>query len=967
MSYPLLVHQVTSSNASSASTTIAKPTNAIEGDLLIVFIGKNRANQETITAPVGWTELASRYVSGQAAFHSFYKVLGSSEPSDYTFTIASSAVNNIALLSHIRGNTLTPINKVEISSTVDTRPVALPAITPTVDGCLILSLAIAFYNTSFIRDAVTTDKTIGYIAQGFTSSGIGSGLLQQYQDEAGTLASQNVTFNNDTYMFGIRVAVAPQNAALRPPIKQLWGWPVKTTSANWHDYTVRQRILSTDLSNSIGARFGFQSLTGNYAVDVVRFGGESSNFGFDSNPTQVTFNSGNAYGFDIPPANNILSDLTARNINSASNLIVAMHLANISGKGNPGFTDGISGKFARAYKSGGDDTTNLNPTGYTTSGSSITFTSLIELFDDFPSPPSPSPVSPSPISPSPVVSPSPILSPSPATSPSPILSPSPAISPSPIVSPSPTSPSPSPVSPSPIASPSPLSPSPIISPSPEPSPSTEVRVSQLPIILVDLDSRDIRVSQLPILLVVPPYVPPPSPSPSPSPVSPSPEPVSPSPVASPSPYSPSPAPVSPSPAISPSPISPSPPVSPSPAPVSPSPEPISPSPEPPISPSPFEPEPITFVVPETPVYESWNWLTVVNQAITSKEQRSLLRKYPRVKQQINALILNGQDRMQFYNMFMQYLKQPFNYPMFQYNSIITEDATSPVSHIVCDTSYGDFRVGEQIAIFDPYLEKLFYATISGVSGGGVDLSPALVANVKKGWQACPAPKWRIGNPVGMSMRALSGDLSLVMETIEQRVFQRPGASAALTRIDDILIITDRHLTDKDINEDFNMSVEWFDNATGKITPHSDWTNPLISSIREYKYNRKDRSDYWRAAINELRGMQNVGLFPTFRNDLPLASPVSSGDNSFQTTNNYFSQYWQAMNYRYVQIESENGIVYRKVTGASSSTVTLNGPMGGNNIKAISFMNMCRLATDEIRLTHYPFETVISFSIQAVDE
>ena len=46
---------------------------------------------------------------------------------------------------------------------------------------------------------------------------------------------------------------------------------------------------------------------------------------------------------------------------------------------------------------------------------------------------------------------------------------------------------------------------------------------------------------------------------------------------------------------------------------------------------------------------------------------------------------------------------------------------------------------------------------------------------------------------------------------------------------------------------------------------------------------------------------------------------------------------------------------------------IGGSTGDNTILAISYMNLCRLNTDEIKLTHYEVDTFIEFTIKAVDK
>lgn len=398
----------------------------------------------------------------------------------------------------------------------------------------------------------------------------------------------------------------------------------------------------------------------------------------------------------------------------------------------------------------------------------------------------------------------------------------------------------------------------------------------------------------------------------------------------------------------------------------------------------YTPKPVPLpkpIVPETPLYESWGWITSISEAIQSQEQRSRLREVPRYKLQMTAFILNEPDRVHIYNMLMRFLKTEFTYPLFQYNVKLDQVAPIGATKLYCDTSKTDVRQDEYIALYDPHLETISYLTTTTIDVDGINFTEPLTEEVPIYFHICPAFNFRILSGVGLNMRNVDGDLSLTMESVRPRVFQRPGAAPTLTTIDGILIVPERYLTNDSVPETFIHGAEWFDNETSVPEILNEWSNPHVASTRIYKYDRRVTTDYWRAICGELYGRQGVALFPTFRDDIPLLDPMVLNSVSFTTANINFFKWYLDNNYRYVAIKTANGMKYRKVNAVEPHydgngdpdymTVTLatsTGNVAGDNvILSISYMNLCRLGDDEVKLSHYELDTEIAFTIKAVDK
>lgn len=398
----------------------------------------------------------------------------------------------------------------------------------------------------------------------------------------------------------------------------------------------------------------------------------------------------------------------------------------------------------------------------------------------------------------------------------------------------------------------------------------------------------------------------------------------------------------------------------------------------------YNPKPVPLpgpVVPEVPVTETWGWKTTLSSAINSQEQRSRLRETPRYTLQFSVLIFNELDRIQIYNMLMRYLKTPFLYPMYHYNVKVDQASIIGGTKIFCDTTKTDVRAGENIAVYDPFLDTTTYLECLSVDPDGFDLVDPLTFDVGLQCQVCPVLTFRILSGASLNMRNIDGDFSVTMESIEPRIFQRPGAAPTLTTIDGILIVPEKNLTNDDVPEVFVHGAEWFDNETSVPEILNEWSNPLIGSTRRYNFDRRTTVDYWRAICDSMKGRQGIALFPTFHDDIPLKDPMVLNSLTFTTENINLYLWYLETNYRYLAIKTANGMKYRRINGVEPHynlngdpdylTVTLasstGNTAGDNVISSISYMNLCRLDSDDVKLIHYEVDTEIELSIRAVNK
>src|SRR3990172_2380674 len=117
-----------------------KPTGTLDNDILIAFIVASGSGDEVFSAPSGWVLVQTDPAPVDFSVWSYRKV-AASEGASWTWTMVDVSNYRVIVVAISGGNTTSPINvsTAEAAATVNT--IALGAITTTVDGCLIVSMA----------------------------------------------------------------------------------------------------------------------------------------------------------------------------------------------------------------------------------------------------------------------------------------------------------------------------------------------------------------------------------------------------------------------------------------------------------------------------------------------------------------------------------------------------------------------------------------------------------------------------------------------------------------------------------------------------------------------------------------------------------------------------------------------------------------------------------------------------------
>jgi hypothetical protein len=314
--------------------------------------------------------------------------------------------------------------------------------------------------------------------------------------------------------------------------------------------------------------------------------------------------------------------------------------------------------------------------------------------------------------------------------------------------------------------------------------------------------------------------------------------------------------------------------------------------------------------------------------------------------------------------------------MFQYLTPLNASASTGDTRLYFDIDKSDIRVGEYLVLYYDAISGYVLAQVSALNSDGVNLVNPLTFDVDADeWEVVPARTMRLPNRSAFDMGAVDGGAMMRSESTAWRTLVRPGASVTLPEYDDYPVLPFKPIAVQNIDETFASDVEVLDNDSAQPTQRSTFTNPFVESSKQWQIDRETDMDWWRTFLDYACGMLKPFLLPTWRDDLPLVEQPTFGDNQLITSNTDYQDYWPYQTYRWVQIQSKAGVIYREVEAIErvdnglrlSLDENIGIVAGSNEDLIVSFLNLTRLNSDTATLDHFVNWTIVSLEVRTVNQ
>lgn len=390
---------------------------------------------------------------------------------------------------------------------------------------------------------------------------------------------------------------------------------------------------------------------------------------------------------------------------------------------------------------------------------------------------------------------------------------------------------------------------------------------------------------------------------------------------------------------------------------------------------------VLSIIPDVPVNETWQWLTDVQIATDGTEQRAGLRAVPRRKMNTKLVALTEEEVRDNVKKALFDFGGQVVIPYFQYSTTTTAAAGIGATDLSFDPAKTDVREGEYIFVLTKNAQELVKIETLGIAGCTIDAP--ITIDVPQGSIVAPAFASVIDNRSSIARYAVNEVADIQVDSTNSQAranFKRPNSMAVINTLDGYAILDKRPLANSNVEDQYDQGYERFDYQTGAIEQITRWLFTRMEGARQYLIHRAQQPeslDFWRDFLDTSRGMLNPFLVPTYRKDLFVATrPDDASITLLIQGGDYGSLFWPMLPYRRLYLWTDAGALAVTVNAVSLTedgdtlcTLSAAIPTGDayRNIKFISFLLKCRLASDEVTLEHHGLETILNLSIRTIPE
>jgi PKD repeat protein len=203
----IAVRSTRTASTETATTTVSLPAPAgrAAGDVLVASFTADK--NPTVAVPAGWTAITSGLSIGSGArVFAYYRVVGSSDPATYTWTLSTAVKWGGGITAYTGVNTTTPLDSTvatAVNATFSATSIAVGSITTASNGALLIG-GLGFDSSSPAATAPT-----GWTERWETSGGQVAEQADRIQATAGAAGTATWTFSTAKAVGAWRTALKP--------------------------------------------------------------------------------------------------------------------------------------------------------------------------------------------------------------------------------------------------------------------------------------------------------------------------------------------------------------------------------------------------------------------------------------------------------------------------------------------------------------------------------------------------------------------------------------------------------------------------------------------------------------------------------------------------------------------------------------------------------------------------------------
>lgn len=381
--------------------------------------------------------------------------------------------------------------------------------------------------------------------------------------------------------------------------------------------------------------------------------------------------------------------------------------------------------------------------------------------------------------------------------------------------------------------------------------------------------------------------------------------------------------------------------------------------------------------PDFPFVQELLYDTDILRSYNGTEQRISIRPTPR--QVLSGKIVYENDA-QIRDLKAQLfigVVSPIIVPLWHEPFLITSDADIDTDLLDGDFSIADWLINDFLFIESRNETIGELVQISAATDSLVTLKNVLTNSYPAGSIVYPTVTCSLNDGSGFGRYPINAaEMKISAKSFGRRLLG--GKTASLDTHNSLTLLDRRSLNDSLVSESFLLNSETIDYG-GAI--QIDFAQDFSKAARKIEFLIPDRIDlqFWKLLLDTLVGRREPFYTPTFREDLVVHTQPDVGGSSFLIPDspNYVTDWWPSTGHRDIVITNQDGDrLYRTITGAVDNgdgtiTITLGialpGTAGGSTIVFIEFLELVRLASDVVSLSHYGQYSTITMSITTTKE
>lgn len=370
---------------------------------------------------------------------------------------------------------------------------------------------------------------------------------------------------------------------------------------------------------------------------------------------------------------------------------------------------------------------------------------------------------------------------------------------------------------------------------------------------------------------------------------------------------------------------------------------------------------LTVYPPEHPISQTWTWRTDVLDSWDGDEHRLSLMGAPRESYQMDILIEDAELRRIRADLFNTTGPGVHLIPRWEEGLTVTATPVSTVLNVP-NTALSDWMaVNQRVVVVGPTGDAYQALIVSFTSttitidvsvpagsylGGATHVYPLAAVYFEAGPQVS---RWRV-NLGRWRMDARVAEFGYAFGT---------GATA-LTTFDGVTVLTEQPLGNDTTDEAMEHQEEFFDFGATFTRKHAQLLGD-IQRTHAFRIGDAATRQYWKSFLTSVNGRQGTFLLSTWHPDLVLDSqPIDDGFIVIDSSQvSYITKWYPSLAHKRLQFRMASGaVLYREVIdvtdnldGTESLELDASVDTGAlGNVDFISFLETCRLGSDDVEFT-----------------